>query len=101
MGKTLGIFVSTDDQLDKLINLCKAARKKRVEVKIFLSHIGTLLTRDPEFKNLTDLAEISLCKVGFEANKLETPVPGLQDKAYRSQSQHAEMIHDCDQYLSF
>lgn len=101
MNKTLGIYVSSDDQLDKLIEVCKAARKKGVKVTIFLTHIGTRLTQESRFNELVDLAKILLCKVGFEANKLQRPVSGLEDKAYASQSQNAEILHDCDKYLSF
>jgi hypothetical protein len=101
MEKTLGIYVTTDDQIDRLIKLCRASKRKGVKVKLFLTHIGTRLSQDPRFQELAGLAEIVLCKVGFEANKLEKPVQGLEEKAFGSQSQHAEMLHDCDRYMSF
>jgi len=101
MGKTLGIYVSSDVYLDNIIRLCRAAKKKGVKVSIFFTHIGTKLSKDPRFKEVTDLATVAICKVGFEANKLEPPVAGLDEKGYASQSWHAEMILDCDRYLTF
>ena len=101
MKKTLGIYVSSDDQLDKLIELCKAAKKKDVMVTLFLTHIGTKLTTESRFTELVELADIFLCKVGFEANNLEKPVQGLEESHYASQSRNAEIIHDCDRYISF
>ena len=82
MGKKLGIYVTSDEHMEKLIKLCKAAKKKDVEVTVFL-------------------AKVALCKVGFESLKLKKPGDILDEKAYSSQSFHAEMILDCDQYLSF
>jgi hypothetical protein len=49
MAKKLGVFVSSDKHLDKIISLCQAAKKKDVEVTIFFSHLGTLLTQSPKF----------------------------------------------------
>lgn len=101
MARTLGIYVSSDDQLDRLIELCRAAKGKGVEVTLFLTHVATRLTQEDRFKELVGLAKIFLCKVGFEANNLQRPVPGLEDRAYASQSQNAEIIHDCDKYMTF
>ena len=101
MGKKLGIYVSSDEHMEKLIKLCRAAKKKGVEVTVFLTHIGTRLTQDPRLEELLTLAKVALCKVGFESLNLKKPGEVLDEKAYSSQSFHAEMILDCDQYLSF
>jgi hypothetical protein len=101
MGKKLGIYVSSDGHLDELIELCRAAQKKEVEVLVFLTHVGTRLSQDPRFEKLTRLATVSLCKVGFEGNGFKPPIAGLDENALASQSWHAEMIYDCDRYLAF
>ena len=101
MGKKLGIYVSSDEHMGKLLKLCKAAKNKDVEVSIFLTHIGTRLTQDPRLEELFGLAHVALCKVGFESLGLKPPETGEEERAYTSQSYHAEMILDCDQYLSF
>ena len=100
MAKTLGIYVSSDRHLDQVINLCKAAHKKGIESKVFFTHIGTRLCRDPRLKELEGVAQIALCKVGFEDNKLDPDEAAVDPKAYTSQSWHAEMIYDCDRYLT-
>lgn len=101
MGKKLGIYVTSDQHLDKLIKLCRAAKKKDVEMLIFLTHTGTRLTMDPRFKELTSHAKVALCTVSFEDNDLSKPVADLDEKGFASQAWHAEMIHDCDRYLTF
>ena len=100
-NKTLGIYVTSDQHLDKVLRISRAAIKKKVAVMVFFTHIGTRLSKEPEFVELTQLAKVSLCKVGFEANQLEKPVEGLEDSDFATQSWHAEMIYDCDRYITF
>ncbi len=101
MAKKLGIFVSTDRHLDKIIGICKAAKAKGIEVSIFFTHLGTLLTQDPRFSELVGLAQMSLCNVGFESHGLKKPVPGIDDKDFGTQARHGELIEECDRYLAF
>ena len=101
MGKKLAIYVTSDEHMGKLLKLCKAAKNKDVEVSFFLTHIGTRLTQDSRLEELLGLAHVALCKVGFESLELKPPETGLAERAYASQSHHAEMILDCDQYISF
>jgi len=101
MAKTLGVFVSSDRHLDKIIQMCKAARKKEIEVTIFFTHGGTLLTQDPRFRELEGLANMAICRVGFERNNLKPPVTGIGEKGYASQARHGELIEACDRYLIF
>jgi hypothetical protein len=101
MAKSLGIFVSSDKHLDKIIALCRAAKNKDIEVTIFFSHVGTLLTQHPRFGELEGLAKLSLCNVGFESQGLKPPVVGIQEKDYATQARNGEMIEDCDRYVAF
>jgi hypothetical protein len=101
MAGTLGLFVTSDRHLDTILKLCRAARDKGVSVVVFLTHMGTLLTQVDTFKELTELAEVSLCNVGFEAHGLSRPVPGLDEKQYATQARHGDLIEDCDRYLVF
>ena len=64
MSKSLGIFISSDQHLDKIIKLCKAAKDKDIDVTIFFSHLGTLLTQEKRFDELKGLARMTLCKRG-------------------------------------
>jgi len=101
MHKSLGIFVTSDRHLDKVIKLCKAAKNKGIEVNIFLSHLGTLLTRSPRFTELDGLASVSLCKVAFKGHGLEPPVPGILEKDLATQARNGELIDGCDRYMVF
>lgn len=100
MPRSLGIFVSSNNHLDKIIRLCKAAEKKGVEVSLFFTHLGTLLTQDPRFSELKGL-KMSVCKVGFEGHGLKPPVIGITEQDYTTQAMHAELIDDCDRYVVF
>jgi hypothetical protein len=102
MDKSLGVFVSSNKHLDKIIKLCRAAKKKGdVEVTIFFSHLGTLLTQDPRFGELEGLAKMSLCNVGFESHNLKPPVVGIGEKDYATQARNGELVEECDRYVTF
>jgi len=101
MAKSLGIFVSSNEHLDKIIAFCRAAKTKDIEVTVFFSHLGTLLTQDPKFGELEGLANLSLCNVGFESHGLKPPVVGVAEKDYATQARNGEMIEECDRYVAF
>jgi hypothetical protein len=102
MARSLGIFVSSDQHLDKIIKVCRAAKNKGVKVTLFFTHLGTLLTRDPGFTDLRGTAEMSLCKVSLESHGIKnTPIPGMGEKDYATQARHAEIIEECDRYIVF
>ncbi len=101
MNKTLGIYVTSDRHLEKLIQLCRAAKKKGVFLKLFFTHLGTRLAIDDRLIELTDLADVAFCKVGFEDYKLKFEDAKFNEKGFASQSWHAEMVYDCDRYITF
>ena len=101
MAGSLGILVSSSEHLDKIIRLLKAAKKKEIDVTIFLTHLGTRLTREPRFRELEGLAKIAVCRVAFESNGIKPPVPGIDENDYTTQARHADMIHECDRYVVF
>jgi len=101
MPKSLGVLVSSDKHLDKVIKLCKAAKNKGVEATVFFTHTGTLLTQDPRFAELEGLGHLSLCNVGFESHGLKPPVQGIGEKDYATQARNGEMIEECDKYVAF
>ncbi len=101
MDKILGVYVSSERNLDQLIKFCRAAKQKGVNVKLFFTHLGTKLCTDPRLSELEGLAEIALCKVGFEDNELDPSASEVDKKGFASQSWHAEMIYDCDRYITF
>ncbi len=99
MAEKLGILVSSDEHLDHLIGIAKAAVKAGKEVIVFLTNRGVLLTKDPRFTELEGLGQLSLCNVNFEAFGLSKPVPLVDEKDFATQARHGMMIEDCDRYL--
>ena len=101
MKKSLGVFVSSNQHMDKILKLCSTAKKRDVEVTIFFTHLGTRLTQDSRFKELEAAAKLSLCNVSFESQGLRPPVPGIEAKDLATQARHAELIEACDRYVVF
>jgi predicted peroxiredoxin len=104
MSDTLGILVSSDRHLDKVLNIAAAADAKGKQVSIFFTGQGVLLALKPEFANLVGKAKLSICDVSFRANGLhgrEEDVPGVGFKDFATQARNAEMLNETDRYLVF
>jgi len=99
MTEKLGILVSSDRNLDYVINLTAAANKKGKEVEIFFTGKGVLLTQSPDFKKLIGKAKMTLCDVSFRGLKLEGDVPGLGFKDFATQAKNADLIEKSDRYV--
>ncbi len=99
MADKLGIFVTSDQHLDHLIGIAKAATQAGKEVIIFLTNRGVLLTQQEAFKQLEGWGQISLCNVNFEAFQLKAPVPLVAEKDFATQARHGMMIEDVDRYI--
>jgi predicted nicotinamide N-methyase len=100
--RKLGILVSSERHLDKIIKLCEAAEEKGVEVMIFFTHRGTLLAQDPRFSELEGRARISLCRVSFESQGgMKSPIERIDEIDFGTQARNVEMIEKCDRYLVF
>lgn len=101
MQRTLGIFVSSGEHFDKILKICRAARKKEVEITIFFTHTGVLLTQHPKFTELVEMASMSVCNVSVEKHGLDPTLPGIAEKDYATQARHGMLIRDCDRYIVF
>lgn len=102
MANKLAIMVCTDKYLHYILPLTEAAYNKGLEVQIFFSGQGVLLTKDNRFEQLVDKAKLYVCDVSFRANGLEgMEVPGVGFKQFVTQARNAEMIDECDRYLVF
>ena len=99
MADKLGIFVASDQHLDHLIGIAKAATKAGKEVTIFLTNRGVLLARHPRFPELEGQGHLSLCNVNFEAFAMQKPIPLVADKYFATQARHGMMIEECDRYI--
>jgi predicted peroxiredoxin len=95
----LGILVATRDSLDHLLGLVNAAAKQGVEVVVFLTGEGVLVTQDPRFGKLSGRVRMALCEVSFRGLSLKGEVPGLGFKDFATQARHAEMLEECPHYV--
>ena len=101
--ETLGILVPTDKHIDHLIGIAGAAKKAGKSLYIFFTHDGVLMTQDPKFKELAEIAtgELALCNhswedLGFSKN----PIPvGMTEDDLGSQSRHVALLEKCDRYM--
>lgn len=106
---TLGICVTTKNNMAHVVGLAKAARAAGKEVKVFFTGEGVLLTQDPRFAELLEAAragssqthgQVTVCEVSYMANGLHgKEVPGLRNKDFVTQGKNAEMVEDCERYV--
>jgi hypothetical protein len=102
MAKKLGIFVSSNQHLPQLVSLCRAAKRKGVDVDIFFTHLGCSMMQDSAFKELAGYTgRMALCLVCYKEHKGIFPIPGIDESGQATQERHCEILEDCDQYLNF
>ncbi|MFP4212711.1 MAG: hypothetical protein ACLFRL_01250 [Desulfohalobiaceae bacterium] len=75
-----------------MVGLTEAARHRQVQVEIFFSGKGVLLTQEPDFARLAGQARLSVCDVSFRALELSGEVPGVGFKDFATQARNAEMV---------
>lgn len=99
MADTLAILVSTRESLPHLLGLVAAAAKRGLEVRIFFTGEGVLVTQEPRFQELVGQAKMALCEVSFRGLGLKGEVPGIGYKDFATQARHAEMVEEFRHYL--
>jgi peroxiredoxin family protein len=103
MAKSVGIFVTSPQNMRHVMGITKAAKAKGSKVKVFFSWYGVHLTKCKEFKDLCDLADdVSICvdsykKCGYDTTDVP---PGLTPQKMATQAQHGEVIEEYDCYLT-
>ena len=100
----LGIFVPTDNYIDHLIGIARAAKKAGKALCIFLTHEGVRISQHPKYQELAEIVssdEISLCNVSWDEIGLKgQPIPaGMGPKDLANQSRHCALIKKCDRYM--
>lgn len=86
---------------EHLLGIVKASAAKGVNVVIFFSDRGVLLTGHSKFGELENLAEMSICKVSMINHGLdpESVIKGIPQNRILNQSRHGDLIDKCDRYL--
>ena len=102
MAKSLGIFVTSDQNMHHIMGVTKAATAKGSKVKVFLTWKGTRLPHHADFKELCGMAEVWICadsyaKMGYD--KSVAPEP-LTEKEMSTQVQHDDIIKNWDSYMT-
>ncbi len=103
MAKSLGIFVTSPQNMRHVMGITKAAKAKGSKVKVFFTWMGTHLTKCSSFTELCEVADdVSICadsykKCGYDV----ADVPkGLTEKQMGTQAQHGAIIEEYDCYLT-
>jgi len=86
-----------------VLGLARAAAKRGVAVRIFLTHKGVRFIQEPDFPELASLTRIDLCRHSLEAEGLdpEAAAAVLGAEAISTQARHADLIYESDHYLVF
>ncbi len=102
MAESLGICVSTSNNMEHVVGLAKAAKAAGKEVKIFLTGEGVKLSKDPRFPQLLEMGvgHVGVCEVSYIANGFQgQKVDGMRDKDFVTQARNAEMVEECKRYV--
>jgi len=102
MAKSLGIFVTSPQNMRHVMGVAKAATAKGSRVKVFFTWKGVHLTKCSEFPELCKIAEVYICAASYKAEGYdEADVPkGLTAKEMSTQFQHGDIIKNFDCYLT-
>jgi len=104
MAKSLGIFVTSPQNMRHVMGITKAAKAKGSKVKVFFSWYGVHLTKCSDFPALCEMADdVSICadsykKCGYDP--INDVPKGLEAKDMATQGQHGAIIEDYDCYLT-
>lgn len=105
MGQKIGIYVISDKNWGHLLGIAKAAVYKGMELIIFFSYRGVLLTKRPDFVELAGVVnehgKMSLCLHSWNQHKLgdDHKMHGIAETDFATQVRHAELIEEMDRYL--
>ncbi|MBU0910295.1 MAG: peroxiredoxin [Proteobacteria bacterium] len=104
MAKSIGIFVTSPQNMRHVEGITKAAVAKGAKVKVFFTWMSAHLTKCPNFKTLCDMenVDVSICadsykKCGYDVANIPA---GLTQEKMATQAQHGAIIEDYECYLT-
>ena len=65
--KSIGICASTKGSMMHVLGLAQVAKRRGIQVEVFLSGEGVFLTQDPRFDELLNDAQVGVCEVSYLA----------------------------------
>ncbi|HDO36946.1 MAG TPA: hypothetical protein ENH07_11715 [Nitrospirae bacterium] len=96
----LGILVNSEEHLDDVIGITKAALSSGHEVNIFTMDVGTRLFEKPEYAGLSKLTGVSMSFCDHSAKHVGAKTDGLGEEIVcGSQYNNAVMHHDSDKVM--
>ncbi len=96
----LGILVNSNDCLQVIVGLTKAAAAKNHVVEIFAMDTGTRLLEEPSYVALADLGGVSMSYCEHSAKELAVKTAAVTDKIESSsQYNNAAMTHNADKVI--
>ena len=101
MEQQLGILVRSDQYFSQLLALCRAAKSRNINTRVFFTHKGARLIQVPQFQKLKKLATMAVCKVSLQRHGIDTASPDLHGVALATQAWHAELIRESHRYIVF
>lgn len=106
MAKSLGIFVTSPQNMRHVMGVTKAALNKGAKVKVFFTWAGVHLTQCPAFTELCGLdpenLDVSICVDSYAALGYDSSVPpaGLDQTKMATQAQHGAILEDYESYMT-
>lgn len=103
MAKSLGIFVTSPQNMRHVMGVCKAAKAKGSKVKVFFTWYGVHLTKCANFIDLCNMVDdVAICvdsykKAGYDPADIP---PGLEAKKMATQAQHGDVIESYECYMT-
>jgi hypothetical protein len=101
MEQQLGILVRSDQCFSQLLALCRAAKNRNINTKVFFTHKGARLIQAPHFQKMKTLATMAVCKVSLQRQGIDTVSPDFHGVALATQAWHAELIRESHRYVVF
>ncbi|GBE43701.1 MAG TPA: hypothetical protein ENH05_04395 [Rhizobiales bacterium] len=96
------ILVNSDQHLEHVLGIARAAANKKHEVMIFTMDEGVRLLASASFIELAGLANLSMSICKHSAERLEIGLEDLPEEiTVGSQLQNALMAHEADRMVVF
>ena len=96
----LGILVNTDNHLENIVGIVRAATSKGHDVNLFAMDEGTKLLEEKDYVALVELPGVLMSYCDHSAQELHVNTDGLNPTIERSsQYSNAEMNHHSDKVL--
>lgn len=96
----LGILVNSDNNIDAVTGITRAAVARGHEVTLFTMDEGVLLFREESFSELCGLDGVRMSFCDHSSKQLKVGVDSMTDEIIcGSQFDNANMLHDADKVI--